>query len=53
MAAQGYFGYLIKNVSASKEIKEWLVNTPPFGFLENVILEKFIYFAYGRQGVKT
>ena len=40
MAAQGYFGYLIKNVNASKKIKEWLVNTLPFGYLENVILEK-------------
>ena len=40
MAAQGYFGYLIKNINASKKIKEWLVNTLPFGYLENFILEK-------------
>ena len=40
MTAQGYFGYLIKNVNASKKIKEWLVKTLPFGYLENVILEK-------------
>ena len=53
MVAQGYFGYLIKNVNASKKIKEWLVNTLPFGYLENVILEKIIYFAFGRQAVKT
>ena len=50
---QGYFGYLIKNVKASKKIKEWLVNTLPFGYLENVILEKINYFAFGRQAVKT
>ena len=53
MAAQGYFSYLIKNVNASKKIKEWLVNTLPFGYLENVILEKINYFAFGRQAVKT
>ena len=46
---QGYFGYLIKNVKASKKIKEWLVNTLPFGYLENVILEKIIFFAFGRD----
>ena len=55
MLPYGYPGvfWLINNVNASKKIKEWLFNTLPFGHLENVILEKFIYFAYGRQAVKT
>jgi len=34
---------LIKNVNASKKIKEWLVNTLPLIYLENVISEQCIW----------